>query len=50
MSENDQSKNYVLCEHYEVVVSKNELGIIVDVYDRLDNIIDSNQYWDDDIT
>ena len=41
-------QGYISTEHYEIIVSVNELGIIVDVKDKNDNEIDSNQYWDED--
>ena len=39
-------------EHYNVVVSSNDHGIIVDVYDKHDpqkEPIKSDQYWDEDV-
>lgn len=39
-------------EHYNVVVSSNDQGIIVDVYDKHDpqrEPIKSDQYWDEDV-
>ena len=36
-------------EEYKVVVSASDMGIIVDVKDKNDNEIDSNQYWDEDV-
>jgi hypothetical protein len=39
-------------EHYNVVVSSNDNGIIVDVYDKHDpqkEPIKSDQYWDEDV-
>jgi len=44
----DEQSN-ISTEHYEVVVSANDLGIIVDIKDKNDNEIDSNQYWDEDV-
>ena len=39
-------------EHYKVVVSSNDMGIIVDVYDKHDKQrepLKSDQYWDEDV-
>jgi hypothetical protein len=44
----DQQK-HISAEHHEVVVSSNDMGIIVDIYDKQSNNIDSNQYWNEDV-
>ena len=44
----DQQK-HISAEHHEVVVSSNDMGIIVDIYDKQSNNIDTNTYWNDDI-
>lgn len=44
----DQQK-HISAEHHEVVISSNDMGIIVDIYDKQSNNIDSNQYWNDDV-
>tara|TARA_R110001606_G_C15341593_1_gene646596 strand:+ start:816 stop:1439 length:624 start_codon:yes stop_codon:yes gene_type:complete len=36
-------------EHYKVVVSSNDMGIIVDVHDQHGNVIKSDQHWDEDV-
>ena len=44
----DQQK-HISAEHHEVVVSSNDMGIIVDIYDKQSNNIDTNTYWNDDV-
>ena len=36
-------------EHYKVVVSSNDMGIVVDVHDQHGNVIKSDQHWDEDV-
>lgn len=56
-SVNEQSidadgQGYVETEHYKVAVSANDMGIIVDVYDKHDKQrepLKSDQYWDEDV-
>ena len=50
ISSDDQDN--IETEHYNVVVSSNDNGIIVDVYDKHDaqrEPIKSDQYWDEDV-
>ena len=50
ISSDDQDN--IETEHYNVVVSSNDHGIIVDVYDKHDpqkEPIKSDQYWDEDV-
>ena len=47
-----EDQDAIETEHYKVVVSSNDLGIIVDVYDKYDKQrepIKSDQYWDEDV-
>ena len=47
-----EDQDNIETEHYNVVVSSNDHGIIVDVYDKHDpqkEPIKSDQYWDEDV-
>ena len=47
-----EDQDAIETEHYNVVVSSNDHGIIVDVYDKHDpqkEPIKSDQYWDEDV-
>jgi len=47
-----EEQDNIETEHYNVVVSSNDHGIIVDVYDKHDKQrepIKSDQYWDEDV-
>jgi hypothetical protein len=47
-----EDQDTIETEHYNVVVSSNDHGIIVDVYDKHDpqkEPIKSDQYWDEDV-
>jgi hypothetical protein len=47
-----EDQEQIETEHYNVVVSSNEMGIIVDVYDKHDKQrepLKSDQYWDEDV-
>ena len=47
-----EDQDNIETEHYNVVVSSNDNGIIVDVYDKHDpqkEPIKSDQYWDEDV-
>ena len=42
-------QTHVTAEHHDVVVSSNDMGIIVDIYDKKSDNIDTNTYWNDDV-
>lgn len=42
-------QTHVEAEHHDVVVSSNDMGIIVDIYDKKSDNIDTNTYWNDDV-
>ena len=42
-------QTHINAEHHDVVVSSNDMGIIVDIYDKKSDNIDSNQYWNEDV-
>jgi len=47
-----EDQDNIETEHYNVVVSSNDHGIIVDVYDKHDSQrepVKSDQYWDEDV-
>ena len=43
-------QTHITAEHHDVVVSSNDMGIIVDIYDKEHENIDTNTYWNDDVT
>ena len=43
-------QTHITAEHHDVVVSSNDMGIIVDIYDKKSDNIDTNTYWNDDVT
>jgi|TARA_B110000263_G_scaffold71395_1_gene62360 hypothetical protein len=42
-------QTHVEAEHHNVVISSNDMGIIVDIYDKNSDNIDTNTYWNDDV-
>ena len=42
-------QTHIEAEHHNVVVSSNDMGIIVDIYDKKSDNIDTNTYWNDDV-
>ncbi len=42
-------QTHITAEHHDVVVSSNDMGIIVDIYDKKSDNIDTNTYWNDDV-
>jgi hypothetical protein len=42
-------QTHIEAEHHDVVVSSNDMGIIVDIYDKEHENIDTNTYWNDDV-
>lgn len=42
-------QTYIEAEHHNVVVSSNDMGIIVDIYDKKSANIDTTTYWNDDV-
>lgn len=42
-------QTHIEAEHHNVVVSSNDMGIIVDIYDKNSDNIDTNTYWNDDV-
>ena len=42
-------QTHINAEHHDVVVSSNDMGIIVDIYDKKSDNIDTNTYWNDDV-
>jgi hypothetical protein len=43
-------QTHVNAEHHDVIISSNDMGIIVDIYDKEHENIDTNTYWNDDVT
>jgi hypothetical protein len=43
-------QTHITAEHHDVVISSNDMGIIVDIYDKEHENIDTNTYWNDDVT
>ena len=42
-------QTHITAEHHDVVVSSNDMGIIVDIYNKKSDNIDTNTYWNDDV-
>jgi hypothetical protein len=42
-------QTHVNAEHHDVIISSNDMGIIVDIYDKEHENIDTNTYWNDDV-
>ena len=45
----DEDSCTVESRKYRVIVKENDEGIIVDVYDRDDELVETETYWDDDV-